>query len=188
MREYRSQQLTRIKNSDDLTIVCGVPILPLATGSNTEGPCSVLRQAPDFKDIVTEAIELFRFIFLLKNRFDIHSPADKVLVYLFLWIKRLLEIACANQQKIESKESLEKLLVESSRDESLTIPGDENFPLSMFFVPPGSSKERSMCSRYLMQLRIETARRLAARIWDGNGVSKWWAQYAEINWMGLSVN
>lgn len=188
MREYRSQQLTKIRNSDDLTIVCGVPILPLATGSNTEGPCTVLRQAPDFKDIVTEAIELFRFIILLKNRFDIHTPADKVLVYLLLWVRRLLVVACSNISSIDSQQSLEKILIETAKDESLSVPGDENFSLSMFFLPPMNPKERSLCARYLAQLRIETARRLAGRIWETDRLSKWWTQYADINWMGLSVN
>jgi hypothetical protein len=187
MREYRSQQLVKIQNSDDLTIVCGVPILPLVTGSNTEGPCTVLRSSPDFKDIVSEAIELFRFAILLKNRFDIHSSADKVLVYLIMWIQRLLNIAISAQNSLDSKEALEKVLVQSAKDETLSLPGDEQFPLNMFFLPPSNSKEKLLCSRYLTQLRIETARRMAGRLWDSGLVSKWWTQYAEINWMGLSA-
>ncbi len=171
-------------------MVCGVPILPLATGSNTEGPCSVLKSSPEFKDIVGEAIELFRFTILLKNRFDIHSAADKVLVYLIIWIKRLLEITSQHSADIVSKEALMNRLVTRAKDDSLAVPGDENFSLSMFFIPPSSSRERTLCSKYLTQLRVETARRLSDKIWDsGSGsLSKWWLQYAEINWMGLSVN
>lgn len=187
MREYKSQQLSKIQNSDDLTIVCSVPILPLATGSNTEGPCTVLRSAPDFKDIVTEAIDLFRFTILLKNRFDIQSSADKVLVYLILWIQRLLALSRTCPPETE----LATFLIQCARDESsIAVPGEEQFPLNMFFIPPSNPKEKLQCSRYLMQLRIETARRLAPRLIDETsegGLSKWWTQYAEINWLGFSA-
>jgi actin related protein 2/3 complex subunit 3 len=184
MRVYKSQQLSRIQNADDLTIVCGAPLLPLATGSCTDGPCTVLRSSPDFKDIVAEAIELFRFIILMKNRFDIRSSADKVLVYLILWIQRLLQIACTHAAC--SKEELAAVLLKAAKEPS--VPGDDNFPLNMFFLAPVSAKEKLLCSRYLEQLRLETARRLATRIWDDQSMraSKWWTQFAEVNWMGLS--
>lgn len=184
MRVYKSQQLSRIQNADDLTIVCGAPLLPLATGSCTDGPCTVLRSSPDFKDIVAEAIELFRFIILMKNRFDIRSPADKVLVYLILWIQRLLQITCTHAA--HSKEGLAAVFLKAAKEPS--VPGDDNFPLNMFFLAPVNAKEKQLCSRYLEQLRLETARRLAPRIWDDQsmGASKWWTQFAEVNWMGLS--
>lgn len=184
MRVYKSQQLSRIQNADDLTIVCGAPLLPLATGSCTDGPCTVLRSSPDFKDIVAEAIELFRFIILMKNRFDIRSSADKVLVYLILWIQRLLQIASTNT--FATKEELATAFMKASKEPS--VPGDDQFPLNMFFLAPAHSKEKLLCSRYLEQLRLETARRLAPRIWDdpSGRPSKWWIQFAEVNWMGLS--
>ena len=187
MRLYQSQQLQRIQNADDLTIVCGVPLLPLATGSCTEGPCTVLRSSAEFKDIVGEALEIFRFTILLKNRFDIHSPADKVLVYLILWIQKLIRAAC--KSPVSSRDELANVLKIASKEETC-VPGDANFPLNMLFAPAMNAKERTLCARYLEHLRLETARRLVFKLWDEESktLSKWWTQYLEVNWMGFSSN
>ena len=182
MRVYRSQQEKRIRNSSDLMQVCGVPILPLANGSVIEGPCSLITTS-DFKDIVAEALEMFRFNILLKNRYDIHSPPDKVLVYLMVWIRDLLAISDATP--VRSVEELEALFVTAAKAAS-PLPGDEAFKMNQFFDQPASDKERTLCEKYLTQLRAETGKRLAARLWEGDsGVSKWWSQYRKITFMGF---
>jgi actin related protein 2/3 complex subunit 3 len=187
MRAYRSQQTSRIKNSSDLPLVCGVPLLPLSTGSDSDGPSQII-STPDFKDIISEAIEMFRFNILLKNRFDIHSPPDKVLVYIMVWIRDVLQtIAGLESSGIPSSMALESRLVDAVKLQPFPIPGDENFALNQFFALPTNDKERALCQKYLSQLRIETARRIARTCWDSEamGISKWWIQYRSINFMGF---
>jgi len=186
MRSYRSKQFQRIENPGELPQVCGVPVLPLAAGSCNEGPCSILN-SPDFKDIVSEAIEFFRFNMLLKNRFDLHSPADKLLVYLTLWVQKLVACASSKDNASLSVNELEAKLLDAARSE-MPVPGDSAFQLAQFFDDPGSEKERVKCSKYLRQLRIETARRLVPVMCSAEGgVSKWWQQYADVSFLGNTM-
>lgn len=177
MRTYRSQQIRKIQNPQDLPQVCGVPVLPLAPGSVADGPCTVMTGA-DFKDIVGEGIEFFRFLILLKNNFDIHSPADKILMYLVLWIQKLLTVASSTP--LVSHEGLHDVLAAAAKKET-ALPGDSDFPLNMLFSPPSGDRERSLIASYLLQLRLETSNRLVDKIWDADQlrVSKWWTQYAD---------
>ena len=174
MKAYRSQQLQRIENPGDLVYVGGVPILPLASGSVSDGPCAIIKSEENFKDIVSESIEFFRLNALIKSRFDLHSPADNVLVYLTCWIQKLLSLA----EKAESVEMLEASLVDASK-------GKIDFETTQQFSF-NSAKEKEKCEKYLRQLRVETARRLARIIWDKDegGISKWWNQYSSSNFLG----
>ncbi|KAJ6699851.1 ARP2/3 COMPLEX 21 KD SUBUNIT [Salix purpurea] len=63
---------------------CGCPLLPLK--SHIKGPAPV----SDRTDIVDEAILFFRANVFSRN-FDIQSPADKLLVYLTLYINVALK-------------------------------------------------------------------------------------------------
>ena len=72
-------------------MVCGAPILPLSGGPGvTAGPGPLIDQK--FDDIIDEAIEVFRIVCLFKTKFDIDSPADKLLIYLTLWIHKCLQV------------------------------------------------------------------------------------------------
>ena len=183
MRAYRSQQLSRIQNPNDLPQVCGVPVLPLVAGSYAEGPCTIL-PTEDFRDIVAEAIDQFRFNILLKNRFDLHTSADTVLVYLMLWIQRCVAVAdgCTSQPELEKQ-------LTHAAEEAMPNPGDGTFQMNQFFTQPVNEKEKKLCAQYLRQLRVETARRLAVRIWDAhdNRTSKWWTQYMNVDFMGIHI-
>lgn len=168
MKPYHSQQLTRIKNPADLTVVCGVPILPLILGSVTTGPCTILPTS-EFRDIVAEALELFRLNSLQKQLFEPQSSADLVLQYLTEWISHCLKLAVQAQPKTCAE--LETLLVSAASQAEQSLPPQ--------LTPASSERERKICHAYLAQLRTETARRLSGKAWDGKGVSKWWAQYVE---------
>ena len=164
---YRSEQIDLINNSSQLHVVCGVPILPLAAGSCIDGPCTIL---PDkkYRDIVTESIELFRFLALRRNKFDIHSPADKVLIYLVEWIGKCLKaLVEAEEEVVLDRLGVEKFLIKLSKS------GDG--------VVSDGSREQGLYCQYLHQLRLETVRRLVCHIWTDSGLSKWWLQYGRIN-------
>ena len=179
MKVYRSQQMERIENAAELPRVCGVPILPLAANSFGDGPCQILSVA-DFKDIVAESIEYFRLNIMMKNlnRKDLQTPSDSVLIYLTLWIRELLVLASASAEKkgITFKSEFEQRFTDLAKSET---------PKAFSFDTPASSeKERAKFEKYLMQLRVETARRVSEKILtDSEGtvsVSKWWAQYANV--------
>lgn len=90
MGRYQSRQYSLVKNKNDIQMICGAPILPLSIKSKSMGPCPIIEQS--FDDIIDEAIEVFRVICLFKSRFDIDTPADKLLVYLTLWIHKCIQV------------------------------------------------------------------------------------------------
>ena len=92
MGRYQSRQYSLVKNKGDIQLICGAPILPLSMKASSQGggPAPVISQ--DFDDIIDEAIEVFRVLCLFKSKFDIDSPADKLLVYLTLWIQKCIQV------------------------------------------------------------------------------------------------
>ena len=77
-------------------IACGIPILPLR--GNASGPAPKTQDAVDFVD---EAIQMFRATILFKN-FKPEGPADKVIVYLTVFIQKcLLEIQRKNDCSLQ---------------------------------------------------------------------------------------
>ena len=62
-------------------IACGIPMLPLR--GNSSGPAP---KSDEEKDIVDEAITLFRATIMFKN-FKPEGPADKLIVYLTVFIQ-----------------------------------------------------------------------------------------------------
>jgi len=90
MGRYQSRQYSLVKNKGDIRMVCGAPILPLSSKTIAAGPGLVVNQ--DFEDIIDEAIDVFRVICLFKTRFDIDTPADKLLIYLTLWIHKCIQV------------------------------------------------------------------------------------------------
>ncbi len=63
--------------------VCGCPIFPLKT--RARGPAPLLDASSEHEDIVEEALRLFRANVLFRN-FELKGGADKVLIYLTLFI------------------------------------------------------------------------------------------------------
>ena len=66
--------------------MCGIAFLPLKT--KAAGPAS--KADFDGDDIIDEAIMQFRANVLFKN-YDVRGPADKTLIYLTVFIQKLLE-------------------------------------------------------------------------------------------------
>lgn len=75
---YHSQQ-----NTANSVLVCGLPVLPF--NSSTEKP-----QAADSRDIVEETLYNFRANVLFRN-FEVKGPADKLLIYLTLFVCQCLK-------------------------------------------------------------------------------------------------
>ena len=182
MARYQSRQYSLVKNKGDIQIVCGAPVLPLSKKTVFAGPGLVVDQ--EFDDIIDEAIEMFRIVCLFKTKFDIDSPADKVLMYVTLWIHKCIQVLHCEEK---GKEEIPGMLLECASYD-LSLPGDDDFPLNHLFSAAKDARERNLCQAYLKQLRQETSRRLAPFLHDSRGVQvKWWSQYANTQFMNMSL-
>ena len=75
-------------NDKSAEICCGIPLLPIKT-SDKSGAAPVITD-PKEKDVIDEAIELYRAQILFKN-FRVKGPADKINVFLTSFIQKILQ-------------------------------------------------------------------------------------------------
>lgn len=85
---------------------------------------------PNAEDIIDEAITLFRANCLFRN-FEIKGNADRVLIYLILFISECLGKINKNMPQSDAQKQLSTLAVSQ-----FAIPGDPNFPLNAMYAPP----------------------------------------------------
>ena len=176
MSPYYSKQSSLISNFSDLQTVCGIPILPLRGSSvSKSGPCPILTDN-DYSDIVSEALEFFRFNSLVKSRFDLKSGPDKILIHLTLWIHHCLH-AMDSLESFSSLRQLVEFLYSVDRVDFLTRT-------QFLFSKPFSKKDQQTFREYLDQLQIETCHRLANCVWTSNK-PQYWSQYGRINILGI---
>ena len=158
------------------------PILPLRLGSYAEGPCLIVQDST-YTDVISEALDMFRVAILMKGGFAIETPADKVLIYIHLWIHKCIQMAAA---EVKSKSELAEYFRLCSLTD-LALPGDSDFPLNRLFSQR-DKREGSLCQKYLKQLRYETAIRLIDKLYENEeNLSKWWMQYANYQFLNISI-
>lgn len=147
-------------NEDGVKKACGCPLLPLKThikgpapgaDQGKEGIDTVRRGSwgrlflsarwlSDAVDIVDEAITFFRANVFFKN-FDVQSSADKLLVYLTLYINVALKRLEGCRTLAEGTKAIINLGLET-----VPVPGEQGFPFSGLFTPPQSKKEAGTLS------------------------------------------
>ncbi|CAG2061344.1 unnamed protein product [Timema podura] len=117
--------------------------------------------------------------------YEIKSEADRVLIYITLYItdclKRLLK--CANKSK-----GLEELY--SLAISKFDIPGEAGFPLNSVYAKPSNPAEADLMRQYLSQIRQATGARLCDKVYateDGRP-SKWWLCFARKKFMDKSLS
>uniref|UniRef100_M0ZUL4 ARP2/3 complex 21 kDa subunit n=1 Tax=Solanum tuberosum TaxID=4113 RepID=M0ZUL4_SOLTU len=86
-------------------------------------------------DIVDEAITFFRANIFFKN-FDYKSSADKLLIYLTLYINLALKRLEGCRTLAEGKKSIINLGLEK-----IVIPGEAGFPFPGLFASPKSQQD-----------------------------------------------
>ncbi|CDP04697.1 unnamed protein product [Coffea canephora] len=154
---------------------CGCPLLPLK--SHIKGPAP----ASDTTDIVDEAISFFRANVFFKN-FDIKSSADKLLIYLTLYINVALKKLEGCRTLAEGTKAIINLGLEK-----VPVPGESGFPFPGLFTLPQSQKEAELFRNYLRQIREETSGRLLSVAYRHNGTpNKWWLAFAKRKFMNIS--
>ncbi|KAJ3297070.1 subunit of the Arp2/3 complex [Borealophlyctis nickersoniae] len=151
-------------------------LLPIKTKFRGPAPMGA---DPAADDIIDEAIGLFRANCFFRN-FEIKGGADRVLIYLILFIQECLGKLQKNPGLIEGQKVLATHAVQN-----FAIPGDAHFPLNALFEKPASRSDADTLRQYLSQLRQELASRFPAKIYEGDKPSKWWMCFSKRKFMGL---
>ncbi|WVQ98213.1 hypothetical protein IAU59_005335 [Kwoniella sp. CBS 9459] len=181
--------------------VGNMAILPINT--KVRGPAP-LAADPSQPDIIEESLDLFRANCLFRN-FEIKGPADRLMIYLILFISECLsKLAPTPGRPSPGYQEALKLLQTQAVD-TFALPGDAGFPLNSLYHAPASRMDADALRSYLTQTRTELAIRLVDRLYpheqvlgsDGqptgqagaraNKPSKWWMSFQKRRFMGRSL-
>lgn len=176
-------------------------VLPIST--KVRGPAPIASD-PSQPDIIEESLDLFRANCLFRN-FEIKGPADRLLIYLILFISECLtKLAPTPTRPSPGYQDAVKQLSTLAVD-SFALPGDAGFPLNSMYHAPASRADADALRSYLTQTRQELALRLADRLYapephigaDGqptgqtgaraNKPSKWWMSFQKRRFMGRTL-
>ncbi|XP_058113649.1 actin-related protein 2/3 complex subunit 3 isoform X3 [Magnolia sinica] len=124
-------------NEEGVAKACGCPLLPLK--SHIKGPAPISDQ--DRTDIVDEAITFFRANVFFRN-FDIKSSADKILIYLTLYINVALKRLEGCRTLAEGTKAIINLGLEK-----VPVPGEAGFPFGGLFALPQSHQEAGLLDK-----------------------------------------
>ena len=171
MTRYSSEQETRFSNST-ISIICGISIFPLSAETKAPGPAAILNNK--FTDIVSEALFKYRVLAYYKSPLCSSSTANLHLNYLVWWIGAFISHLVSSSDNA--------LVVASDTglsEEITTIVCEQPLPDFLLVHSARSKREMRTLLEYLLQLRMETARRLIHLVCTEQGVlSKWWTQYS----------
>ncbi|KAF8983653.1 subunit of the Arp2/3 complex [Haplosporangium bisporale] len=128
----------------DLRAAGGMAILPIKTRVRGPAPIgTILKQhGPDAneEDIIDEALNLFRANVLFRN-FEIKGDADRLLIYLILYITECLNKLTKNPSLREAEKILGTLALSN-----FSIPGDATFPLNALYHAPANKMDAASTS------------------------------------------
>uniref|UniRef100_A0A7S4BNT7 Actin-related protein 2/3 complex subunit 3 n=1 Tax=Chrysotila carterae TaxID=13221 RepID=A0A7S4BNT7_CHRCT len=165
-------------NGVDAEAACGLAILPIKTA--VRGPAPAAPAESD--DVIDETLFFFKANVLFRH-FELKGNADRVLIYLTLYITQCLKKLEGLPDRVSALKALT-----SMAHESFLIPGDAGFALGTFFPSPQTSQEADLTRAYLKQLREETGRRLLDKVYGEDGQpSKFWLVFAKRRFMNKSV-
>ncbi|VDD83248.1 unnamed protein product [Mesocestoides corti] len=161
--------------------VGNMAILPLRT--KVRGPAP---QDPNLaEDIIDEALLYFKPLTFFRQ-YEFKSDADRVLVYLVLYILECLK----KLQRCPTKSHGSKELTSLSLAR-FDLPGDPGFPreLSNLYTKP-SMADANLMREYIAQLRTELGIRLLDRVYvdDQAQPSKWWLCFAKRKFLDQSLS
>eukprot|EP01101_Sappina_pedata_P011790 TRINITY_DN7980_c0_g1_i1.p2 TRINITY_DN7980_c0_g1~~TRINITY_DN7980_c0_g1_i1.p2 ORF type:complete len:192 (-),score=98.47 TRINITY_DN7980_c0_g1_i1:183-719(-) len=158
--------------------ICGLFVLPIKT--KQRGPAPVQTSADD--DVLDEAVSLFRANVLFRN-YEIKGPADRLLIYLTLYIHQCL-IRIQNKDKDSALKTLQALAIEN-----FAVPGDAKFVLGGFIPTPSNRSEIDSCRQWWTQLRIEIGIRLCEQVFkhDTKVPSKHWMMFTKRKFLNKSL-
>eukprot|EP01017_Pseudomicrothorax_dubius_P019815 TRINITY_DN2184_c0_g4_i3.p1 TRINITY_DN2184_c0_g4~~TRINITY_DN2184_c0_g4_i3.p1 ORF type:complete len:177 (-),score=48.55 TRINITY_DN2184_c0_g4_i3:470-1000(-) len=160
---------------------CGVPLLPIRT--KLDGPAPKLSEPGD--DIIDEVIKSFRINVLFKN-YDVASEADKLLIYVTVFL-------CQCLKKIEGKTNADearRILWEFVKAPSAR-PGQPQFFLGGLISKPEDPREIDVFALYTAQLKEEAMNRLLDILFIGKAPApeyRFWMAYGKKTFMKMVYN
>ena len=131
-------------------------------------------------DIIDEAIIYFRANVLFKN-FNIEGDADKLLVYITVFIQKCLEKA-NDPNPAKAKENMKKLV-----EQCEYVPKTENF-FNVLVIK--KDKEVPDLQKYLKSIRKETVERLIYILFEDEKTKmdfKYWVALGKKKFMGYDM-
>ena len=135
------------------------------------------------EDVIDESLYFFKANVFFKS-YEVKGAADRVLIYLTLYISECLKKLQKCPTKNDAQKSLATLAVSS-----FDIPGDPGFPLNAFMAKPGNRAEADQLRQYITQLRQELGARLAEKVYaSGDKPSKWWLCFTKRRFMDKSLS
>ncbi|KAG0177138.1 subunit of the Arp2/3 complex [Apophysomyces sp. BC1034] len=164
-------------NDGDFQSVGNMFLLPVKTKFRGNAPFG----DAGAEDIVDEALGLFRANCLFRN-FEIKGNADRVLIYLILFISECLGKLNKATPQGDAAKQLQTLAVSN-----FALPGDPSFPLNAMYAPPADRVQADQMRQYVQQLRQELVTRLVEQVYVDGKPSKWWLCFQKRKFMNLSL-
>ncbi|GAA6054874.1 hypothetical protein JCM3770_004263 [Rhodotorula araucariae] len=173
--------------------VGNVALLPFASRIRGAAPTYHPTEAAQ-PDIIDEALALFRPNSLFRN-FEIKGNADRVLIYLILFIGDCLG-KIAQARTWTAQDALKQLTTHALGH--FTLPGEPGFPMNQVFQgpAPGDRVGADAIRAYLVHARQETVLRLVEQhVYNpqdestagGAKPSKWWMAFQKRRFMGKQL-
>ncbi len=161
------------------TTLCKLALLPINT--KFKGPAP---PGDGNSDIIDETISYFKANVFFRT-YEIKSDADRVLIYITLYITECLKKLQKCASKVNAKKDLHSLAISN-----FDIPGDPRFPLNAMYQKPSNKNEADQVRLYLTQLRQETGQRLVEKVFDPatDKPSKWWMCFTKRKFMEKSLS
>ncbi|KJE93700.1 arp2/3 complex 21 kDa subunit [Capsaspora owczarzaki ATCC 30864] len=153
--------------------------LPL--NSSVKGPAP---RGDGSEDIVEEALKYFKANVFFKN-FDIKGNADRVLIYLTLYITDCLQKLAKCPTKNDGLKAMNTMSLET-----FSLPGDKNgnFPLNGLYQLPEARADADTMRQYITQLRQEIGIRLCERVYKNGPADKWWMCFQKRRFLNKSLD
>lgn len=174
-------------NSKSYNLACGIPLIDFKTNKIPDLDSSKLKNINmnDLTiDIIDESLMYFRANILFKN-FPILGDADKVIVYLSVFIAKCLEVIYPYTNDVDKMKQIVKNLV----DEAEYTPTLKTHFLNTLTNVKNNS-EISQLQQYLKTLRKETVNRLMYILFDSDAKTldlKYWAMFGKRKFLGYDM-
>lgn len=159
-------------------VIGNLALLPIKTQFRGPAP----KETGDL-DIIEEALMFFKANVFFRT-YEIKSEADRVLIYLTLYIIECLKKLQKCSNKTQGLNDVYTLAISK-----FDIPGDPCFPLNAVYAKPANNDEADQMRQYVKQLRQETGVRLCERVFDPESgkPNKWWLCFSKKKFMDKSL-
>lgn len=160
----------------------GIPSLPIRKKSSAVLDAKKFANNDGSFDIIDEAIMYFRVNIFFKN-FPIDGPADKLLVYLTVFIQKILEKSLLADEK-KAKDNIKALV-----DGCEYVRRVENFFNQLVTVNSNANEENNL-KKYLKELRSETVDRMLNILYENPETKmdkKFWSALGKKKFLGYDM-